>query len=296
MDARHMNWRLKCLAFRALDLVPGGDALHVWAQRHVTSRYFRTLSDANIESHRYHVDNYLKLGRTGVALEFGAGGSLSAALMLSAAGATVYAYDIARLANVERINHVIREYRARGMAGDWQELSTMDDLERRYRIRYVAPGDVMATGLPSGSVDYMYSMSCLEHIPVEQLRGVLAELCRIATHDAMLGFGIGYYDHYATADKSITRCNFYRYSDRQWRFWNPPRQHQNRLRHGDFEKLFADFDILDNVRMQADEDILEGLPIDRKFAAYSKSDLLTVSGRFLLRPTRRALRIEASQR
>ena len=279
-----MNWRLKCLAFRALDIVPGGDALHAWAQRHVTSRYFRTLSDANIESHRYHMDNYLKLGRTGTALEFGAGGSLSAALMLSAAGATVYAYDIARLANVERINHVIRGYRARGMAGEWPELATLDDLERLYRVRYVAPGDVMATGLPARSVDYMYSMSCLEHIPVEQLPGVLAELRRIASRDAMIGFGIGYYDHYATADRSITKCNFYRYSDRQWRFWNPPRQHQNRLRHSDFEKLFAGFEIIDNLRILADEHVLDGLPIDAKFRGYSRQDLLTVSGRFLLRP------------
>lgn len=283
-----MNWRLKCLAFRALDLVPGGDGLHAWAQRRITSRYFRTLSDANIESHRYHVDNYLKLGRAGVALEFGAGGSLSAALMLSAAGATVYAYDIARLANVERINHVIRAYRARGLPGDWPELATMADLERLYRIRYVAPGDVSATGLAAGSVDYMYSMSCLEHIPVGSLPGVLAELRRIASPDATIGFGIGYYDHYATADKSITKCNFYRYSDRQWRFWNPPRHHQNRLRHGDFEKLFAGFEILDNVRMLADESVLDGLPIDDRFRGYGKPDLLTISGRFLLKPAPRA--------
>lgn len=279
-----MNWRLKCLAFRVLDIVPGGDALHAWAQRHVTSRYFRTLSDANIESHRYHVDNYLKLGRPGVALEFGAGGSLSAALMLSAAGATVHAYDIARLANVERINHVIRTYRARGLPGDWHEIASISELERRYRIRYVAPGDARATGLEAGSVDYMYSMSCLEHIPVDELPRILAELRRIASPDALLGFGIGYYDHYATADRSITKCNFYRYSDRQWRFWNPPRQHQNRLRHSDFEELFADFEVLDNVRILADESVLEGLEIDPKFARYGKRDLLTLSGRFLLRP------------
>ena len=279
-----MNWRLKCLAFHALDILPGGDALHAFAQRYVTSRYFRRLSEANLESHRYHVDNYLKLGRAGTALEFGAGGSLSAALMLSAAGATVYAYDIARLANVERINYVIRSFKARGMAGDWRELATMEDLERHYRIRYVAPGDVRATRLPAGSVDYMYSMSCLEHIPARDLPAVLAELRRIASPDAMLGFGIGYYDHYATADKSITRCNFYRYSDRQWRFWNPGRQHQNRLRHSDFERLFSEFEMLDNVRMLADDHVLDGLPIDPKFAGYSREDLLTVSGRFLLRP------------
>jgi hypothetical protein len=35
--------------------------------------------------------------------------------------------------------------------------------------------------------------------------------------------------------------------------------------------------------MLADESVLEGLPIDLKFAGYSRADLLTVSGRFLLR-------------
>ena len=204
--------------------------------------------------------------------------------MLSAAGAMVYAYDVARLANVERINHVIRAYRTRGLPGDWTEIASIAELESRYRIHYVAPGDVRATGLPAGSVDYMYSMSCLEHIPVDELPGILAELRRIASPDALLGFGIGYYDHYATADRSISKCNFYRYNDQQWHFWNPPRQHQNRLRHSDFEKLFADFQILDNVRVLADESVLDGLEIDPKFARYGKRDLLTLSGRFLLRP------------
>jgi SAM-dependent methyltransferase len=266
-----------------LDIVPRGDALHALAQRYVTGRYFRRLSDANIESHRYHVNNYLRLGRPGVALEFGAGGSLSAALLLSAAGATVYAYDINRLASVERINHVIRAFRQRGLDGNWTELETFDELERRYRIRYVAPGDARATGLPAGSVDYFYSMSCLEHIPQDEIGEILAELRRIATPDALMGFGIGYYDHYATADKSISRCNFYRFSERAWRFWNPPRHYQNRLRHSDFERMFRAYPVLDNQRMMADESLLTGLPIDPKFSHYSREDLLTVSGRFLLR-------------
>ena len=278
-----MNWRLKCLAFHILDAVPGGDHLHAWAQRHVTSRYFRTLTAANIESHRFHVDNYLKLGRAGVAFEFGAGGSLSAALMLSAVGATVHAYDIAPLAKVERINHLIRAYRQLGIQGEWRELASMDDLARLYRIHYVAPGDARATGLAPRSVDYFYSMSCLEHVPVDDIGRILREIKRIATDDATMGFSIGYHDHYATSDKSISKCNFYRFSDRQWRFWNPRRQYQNRLRHSDFERMFAEFGILQNERFLAAESELDGLPIDPRFAHYSRQDLLTLSGRFLLR-------------
>ncbi len=278
-----MNWRLKCFALRALDVIPAGDTLHAWLQRHVTGRYFRRFTDGNLNAHLYHVENYRKLGRPGTALEFGAGGSLSAALLLSAAGARVFTFDISRLAAVERINYMIGKYRERGLEGDWPDINSLDDLERLYNIHYMAPADVRATGLPPGSVDYFYSMSCLEHIPTEDIRKILAELRRIASPEALFGFGIGYYDHYATADKSISKCNFYRYSDRQWKRWNPPRHYHNRLRHGDFERLFKDFELLDNERILAPEGVLDGIRIDPKFSDYSRQDLLTVSGRFLMR-------------
>ncbi len=281
-----MNWRLKCLAFHALDLIPGGDALHQWAQQHITGRYFRTIPASAVtdpqSGHLYHANNYRRLGRPGVALEFGAGGSLSTALLLSAAGATVYAYDIQRLANTERVNHVIRRFRELNVPGQWPEVRSMDDLQQHYRIHYRAPGDARATGLPPRSVDYIYSMSCLEHIPPADIEKILIECKRIASDDALLSFWIGYFDHYATADKSITRCNFYRYNDEQWRFWNPPRHFHNRLRHGDFEELFSGFEVLGNERIMTDERVLDDIPIDKKFAVYSKADLLTTMGKFLL--------------
>ena len=278
-----MNWRLKCLALRALDVIPAGDALHVWLQRHVTGRYFRRFTAGNLSAHMYHVENYRKLGRAGTALEFGAGGSLSGALLLSAAGAKVLTYDINRLAAVERINYMIGKYRELRLEGNWRDIASMNDLEQLYGIRYVAPADVRATGLAPGSVDYFYSMSCLEHIPPDDIHQILAELRRVASPDALFGFGIGYYDHYATADKSISKCNFYRYSDRQWKRWNPPRHYHNRMRHSDFERHFQEFEILDNERILAPESVLDGIRIDPKFSSYSKEDLLTVSGRFLMR-------------
>ena len=107
----------------------------------------------------------------------------------------------------------------------------------------------------------MYSMSCLEHIPVDpQLKGILAELKRIASDDALIGFGIGYYDHYATATSRLPSATSTATATERWRIWNPRRQHQNRLRRSNFEMLFGEFEILRNVRMLADESVLEGLP------------------------------------
>lgn len=282
-----MDWRIKCLAFHLIEALPGGDALYRAAQRHVTKRYFRTLRPDAVtdpeSSHQFHVRNYLRLGRPGIALEFGAGGSLSTALMLSGVGATVYAYDIEQLANPEKVNHMIRNLREIGAQGSWSEINSLDELETKYRIHYYAPGDVRDTKLPSGSVDYIYSMSCLEHIPPDDIADILSECKRIASDEALLSFWICYFDHYATADKTISRCNFYQFSDDAWRFWNPKRHYQNRLRHCDFENLFAEFEMVSNERILCDSSALDGIKIDSKFAHYSREDLLTVMGKFLLR-------------
>lgn len=49
-----------------------------------------------------------------------------------------------------------------------------------------------------------------------------------------------YMDHYSYADRSISQFNFYRYTASQWRWMNPPNHFQNRLRHTDYERLFAE--------------------------------------------------------
>lgn len=277
-----MNWKLKCLAFHALRL-PGAARAHRFLQRYVTRRYFYAVRDLGVFN--MHVDSYRKLGRPGRCLEFGAGSNLLSALLLSAAGAKeVFALDLNRIASIDRINHVIRQLRGK-VAGDWPEVRDFADLNRLYRIRYIAPGDARATGLKAGSVDFFYSTSVMEHIPKVDLVSILNECKRIATPDALMSFWVGYYDHYATADKSITRLNFYRYNERQWRLRNPPMHYHNRLRHSDFERVFADIglDALIDERILGELHELDGIPIAEQFRRYSSDDLLTVYGRFVLR-------------
>jgi Methyltransferase domain len=278
-----MDWRLKCLALHALG-VPGTDVIHRWLQKHVTKRYFFTVPSA-LSVFGIHADNYRKLSRPARALEFGAGPNLLAALLLSNAGAEVWAFDLHRIARADRVNHIIRQLSAK-VPGNWPEIRDFEDLERLYRIHYVAPGDARATGLPDGSIDFFYSTSVMEHIPEHDLVAILRECKRLASRDALMSFSIGYWDHYAGVDRSITRMNFFRYNDPVWRLFNPARQYQNRLRHGDFERLFEElgFDTLSNERVRGDERELDVVPLAKRFRRYSRDDLLTVSGRFLLSP------------
>jgi len=276
-----MDWRLKCLAHYLMEYLPR--PVERALRRRVSGRYLFNLVDEEFAAYSYHVDNFRRLPNPGRVLEFGAGSNLLSALMLSAAGAPeVLAYDLSRLATVERVNHVIRQLRKR-VPGDWPEIVDLDqDLTSRYRIRYCAPGDARFTGLPAGSVDFFCSTSTLEHIPAPEIARILSECRRIASTQALFSFIIDYHDHYATADSTITRVNFYRYPEAIWRIFNPPGHHQNRLRHSDYERLFLDH----GLSFIENRSVVPPIVVDRvheRFKRYSKDDLMALNGFFVLR-------------
>ena len=275
-----MYWKLKCAAFHVLEHVPFRRTLLAMAQQRISGRYFQALTPEVLSASEFHLANF----RGGVALEFGAGRNLLASLLLSNAGAErIHAYDLDRLATLEQVNAVIEQLREL-KPGRWAPVQSFDDLLRIYRIDYRAPGDARHTGLPAGSVDFIYSTSTLEHIPPREIRAILAECVRVASPEAQMSFTIDYHDHYASADKSITRTNFYRYSDAMWRWFNPSMHYQSRLRHSDYARLFDELG-LHTVRADAR---LAQIDIDRQqiseqFRNYDDRDLAAMNGYFVLR-------------
>jgi len=225
-------------------------------------------------------------------MEFGAGRNLLTPLLLSAAGAReVHVFDIDRLATTEQVNYVIRQLTSRNhpiVKGGWREIQDLDeDLRRLYRIRYCAPADARDTRLPTDSIDFICSTSTLEHIKRDDISSILAESQRICTPNGLLSFIIDYHDHYATADPGITRFNFYRYSEKSWRWFNPPNHFQNRMRHSDYELLFDESGLtaLEHRPVIPTEDFryLDNMPMSKAFSHYSSEDLLALNGFFLLK-------------
>jgi hypothetical protein len=216
-----------------------------------------------------------------VALEFGAGGDLLAPLLLSAAGAEkIITCDITRLATTERVNNIIRQLRSMGVPGHWREIASFDELESIYRIQYLAPIDVTQTRLPAKSVNFVWSTSCLEHVPTAAIRPILVECMRVCS--GRMSFIIDYHDHY----DGVSRVNFYRFSERQWSWFNPAWHHQNRLRHVDFEQLFNDLKLSalvnERTNMATPDELV---PLSSSFQRYSREELLTLEGTFLLEAT-----------
>jgi len=278
-----LNWRLKCLAFQILDHLPGGEFLYRGAQKYVTGSHEFEVTDAYLHMHQFHVAQYQRI-HPGRALEFGGGRHFLSPLLLSNAGATeVLVFDIQRLSSPAQINHTIRQLKGR-VPGEWPEIVDWPDLERQYRIRYLAPGDARNTGLSGASINFVCSTSTLEHIPAPDIRLIFGECSRIVAANAVISHIIDYADHYHYSDADVPLFNFYRFSERRWHWLNPSNHFQNRLRHSDFEKMFREmhWQAIETRAGTVPPDTIRTIPLDPMFRRYDAGDLLTSIGYFVL--------------
>ena len=133
-----MDWRLKALAFRVLDL-PGGTYAHYFLQRHVTRNWPRPAKtlDALQNIARRVVEDYARHvgGTPSSALEIGAGRDLAVPLALRKLGVVkVITSDVDRLARLDLIQHAA----ARIVPGE-ARLDSWESLQR-FGIFYAPPG------------------------------------------------------------------------------------------------------------------------------------------------------------
>jgi hypothetical protein len=156
-------------------------------------------------------------------------------------------------------------------------------------LEYVAPADARFTGLPSRSVDVIFSRAVLEHIPVENLRSILAEFRRIIASDGGMCQIIDNGDHWAQDDESISKVHFLKFDDVTWRWIGMNSiDYQNRLRHSDYLQLLTEtgFEVVldgsqpDKAAMAA----LRDLPLANRFRGKSLDDLSILTSYLVAKP------------
>lgn len=111
------------------------------------------------------------------AAQFGAGRHLTVAMALAAAGPTVVATDVSELMRPDLVQDAAR----RSGIPELERVADAADLdgalvELGVSYRKMSPGSF--AGVPDAGVDLVYSTSVLEHIPVDEIRPLLAEARR----------------------------------------------------------------------------------------------------------------------
>jgi SAM-dependent methyltransferase len=277
MLSRAMRWMAKAVVQKALSYAPRGEQLNYVLQR----RVLRSLpgTDAHLRAKfgraLQHVAAYRAHGpqREPSCYEFGAGWDLIVPLAYYALGFDRQTLvDVRPIVRVELVNDSIARFarlrtqleedagRALRPVGA-ADVAGIDDLERRFGIVYLAPRDARDTGLDAASFDLITSTDTAEHVPHDDLRAILVECRRLLRPDGLLSFRADLEDHYSRFDRSISRYNFLRYSDRTWSLLNPALHYQNRLRYPEYVRLVRDagFEIAAESVSRASDADLEAL-------------------------------------
>lgn len=304
-----MDWRVKGVLQKTLSIVPGGTALNSHLQLRLGDlRNFEKNVDIKVGGDWLTLMGYLRRAHVPVAdleiLEIGSGWHPALPLCFSLAGVrSCRTYDIVRhmspeltfrmldrleahlpkIADAARLN----KHRVEWAYAELKLAKTLDDLLRRARVHYMAPGDAAATGLAEGSVDMVYSNSVLEHVHPQILPRLMTESMRILRPGGVAAHCVACNDHYAHFDRKISFVNFLRYGEGMWKLWNNDLNYQNRLRKSDFLSIVneAGFEVvqLNTTVRKGVREALAGMKVAKPFQRYSMEDLETTSVDFIAR-------------
>jgi len=234
-----MRWVAKAALQRGLGLLPQGERLNYLFQRHVARSLpgGEAVVRRKLARARQHLEAFGRPADDAVFYEFGAGWDLAIPLSYAALGVgRQVLVDIRPSARAELVNETITLLeRELGSLGG--PVSSLSELEERFGITYLAPRDARATGLESGSIDFVTSTDVCEHIPEEDLAQIFHECRRLLRPGGAISCRIDLQDHYAYFDPSLSRYHFLRFSDRAWGLVNSPLHFQNRLREPDYRRL-----------------------------------------------------------
>ena len=248
-------WIAKALTQQALSHLPGGNQINYFLQRHVA----RSLphSDATFLHHCEIAGRYVEALRkytdTPVAdarcLEFGAGWDCAVALALCSLGVRDQTLvDINTKLRFHLINETLDQ--AHRLADKVAERAPGADVYRlpitvnsvsnlsaigiKYRV-----GNLMDMESPRG-LDLITSTSVMEHVPADDLPSLVQHCRGLLRPGGLFCAVIDTADHYSRFDRSISHCNFLRYSPQTWALMNPPLHYQNRLRVSDHLRIIKD--------------------------------------------------------
>ena len=148
-------------------------------------------------------------------------------------------------------------------------------------IHYMAPAHAARTGLPDCSVDCHFSVTTLEHVAPEALVGIFREARRVLAPRGVAVHLIDPSDHFQHTDPSITKINFLRFTETDWRsIAGNHFAYCSRLRASDYARLFSEagFNIADEQRVVDPDGVAllqRAFPVDARFTGYTDMDLCT---------------------
>lgn len=274
----NINWKFKSFIFGLIDKFSLYDVLY-FLQKNVTKRSVVKISEIN-DKWMIHQNGLATLNEP-VVLEFGAGKSLSQNIYLGSNFKCQTVVDLFPMLDIDMFNEAALQISKIASSVIYTRVSSVDDIERCYGIKYIAPLDVARAPFSDNFFDGCISTNTLEHIPKKSIIDIFKELKRIIKPGGLISAVIDYSDHYSHTDKNIGAINYLMYSSDEFSNYNHVSHYQNRLRHYDYEVIFRDL-LFEVLKSEARDIAVPPRNISEEFNS-NESSLCATWGVFLLK-------------
>ena len=299
--AMNMNWQLFVALAAVKSRIPFSDVLRRLKRRKIGYRPHPSNIGSTLEDlARLYALLHAQGGRiSGTALEIGTGWFPISGILARLAGAerviltdiTPHMDDLtfatAREIVTERLDQIAPLFgfdaaAARAILADARTPEALG-------LDYHAPFRLDA--IPDRSLDVVISRACLEHIPVPDLRRLMAGLCDKLRDDGFVLHAIDNSDHLAQVDRGISRLNFLTWGERKHALIGRLMMAgENRLRHQQYVALFqeAGYQVVAEDRFvhEPTRQQVGTLALVPPYDSMTPEELATVTSWFVLRPAR----------
>jgi len=280
-----MIWVLKICAKIVLARLPV--SYRLWKAMGIYRHGRMDSADYPIKIFNLHTTRAFSLGfpNDAVILELGPGDSVASALLGFSKGARqVYLVDVGNFArsDVAFYQALALDMKNKGLAvPDLGTAKSIDDVLKACNARYLTQGIASLRAISSGSIDFMWSHSVLEHVRRFELGDVLGELRRILKPGGMASHNIDYQDHLDHA------LNNLRFSEALWEspLFAEAGIYTNRVPAVYLHQMFREygFEILQENFGKWPDLPTPRSAMDQVFQSFSDNDLLNRTSHVLLR-------------
>jgi SAM-dependent methyltransferase len=209
-----MKWALKIMAKLILARLPVPYAF--WRSIGVLSHGRMNSAEYSLKIFQLHADRAYPDGlpASSTLLELGPGNSIASAIIGAAYGVKrTYLIDVGDFAtkDVSFYKLLATKLATRGInPPDLSRATSFEDVLHTCNAQYLTEGIVSLRQIATGTIDFAWSHSVLEHVRKDQLTGVINELRRILKPGAYSSHNIDLQDH---LDRAL---NNLRFSEKLW--------------------------------------------------------------------------------
>lgn len=176
-------------------------------------------------------------------------------------------------ASLEFYNSLIRELNSEFQQNEPSDFKSKDELFNKFKITYLTNGLQSLRGIPSSSVDLVFSHAVLEHVARDDFRPIMNEFWRILKQDGIMSHTVDFKDHLSSS------LNNLRFSP--W-FWESgiirkSLTYTNRLRPSEVLHIVESegFSVTHLTRQKWEKLPLERRKFHKTFQRFSDEDLIT---------------------